>query len=86
MCKIKFSTGFNIFQIDDKDITPVLIISEKSAQISKMDDASVSHPPFTVKFRISGYHGTLLLPDNQICRIIGYLFLLHINLIRNCEI
>ena len=40
----------------------------------------------TVEFRLSGYHGTLLLPDNQICRIIGYLFPLDINLIRNFEI
>ena len=32
----------------------------------------------TVEFRLSSYHGTLLLPDNQICRIIGYLFPLDI--------
>ena len=30
----------------------------------------VNYQPGTVKFRSSGYHGTLLLPDNQICRII----------------
>ena len=40
----------------------------------------------TVEFRLFGYHGALLLLDNQICRIIGYLFPLDINLIRNCEI
>ena len=40
----------------------------------------------TDKFQLSGYHGTLLLSDNQICRIIGYLFPLDINLIRNREI
>ena len=40
----------------------------------------------TDKFRLSGYHGTLLLLDNQICRIIGYLFPLDINLICKREI
>ena len=46
MCTIKFSIELYIFQIYDKDIT-TNNICEKSAQIFKMNDASVHHPPVT---------------------------------------
>ena len=49
MCTIKFSIELNIFQIDDIDIT-TNNIGEKSAQIFKMDDTSVCHPPVYVSF------------------------------------
>ena len=49
MCTVKFSIELTIFQTDDKDIT-TSNICEKSAQIFKMDDASVHHPPVYVSF------------------------------------
>ena len=49
MCTIKFSIELNIFQIDDKDIT-TSNICEKCAQMFKMDDASVCHPPVYLSF------------------------------------
>ena len=49
MCTIKFFIELNTFQIDDKDLT-TSNICEKSAQIFKMGDASVSHPPVYASF------------------------------------
>ena len=49
MCTIRFSIELNTFQIDDDDLTTGNIC-EKSAHISKMDDASVSHPPVYSSF------------------------------------
>ena len=49
MCTTKISILLNTFQIDDKDLT-TNNICEKSAQIFKMDDASVCHPPVYVSF------------------------------------
>ena len=49
MCTIKFSMEFNTFQIDDRDLT-TNNICEKSAQILKMDDSSVSHQPVSASF------------------------------------
>ena len=44
MCTIKFSIELNTFQWDDEDL-PTNNICEKSAQIFKINDASVCHPP-----------------------------------------
>ena len=44
MCTVKFSIELDIFLNDGKDLNTKNIY-EKSEQIFKMEDASVSHPP-----------------------------------------
>ena len=49
MCTIDFSINLNTFHIDDKDLT-TNNICEKSVQIFKMDDSSVSPQSVYVSF------------------------------------
>ena len=51
MCTIKFSIELNTFQTDDKyRYYYTNNICEKSVQIFKMDDSSVSHQPVYVSY------------------------------------
>ena len=44
----KFSVELNTFPIDEKDLTTTTTICGKSAQMFKLNDPLVSHPPVKV--------------------------------------